>query len=210
MHPEPRRRSRHSRGEKYVLAGGAGQNMISFSFPACGRGNSARRALPGESVGRKGIGYPAGKLPPPQSLPLGGRTVRGTVRSGPGEATINHRWAGAAGSDEGAIWYPTFPCRKGEALVSRPGGIFLLPRWATRSPPHQSPSVTASPQGEASGLWSPTRKSVPNQGMYMGTVIAYRPEQCGTTAKTSECQRAGPKLGGRGATPRDSLRPGFL
>ena len=48
MHPEPRRRSRHSRGEKYVLAGGAGQNMISFSFPACGRGNSARRALPGE------------------------------------------------------------------------------------------------------------------------------------------------------------------
>ncbi len=34
--------------EKNVLAGGAGQNMISFSFPACGRGNSARRALPGE------------------------------------------------------------------------------------------------------------------------------------------------------------------
>ena len=34
--------------EQYVLAGGAGQNMISFSFPACGRGNSARRALPGE------------------------------------------------------------------------------------------------------------------------------------------------------------------
>ena len=48
----------------------------------------------------------------PQSLPLGGRTVRGTVRSGPGEATINHRWAGEAGSDEGATLYPTFPCRK--------------------------------------------------------------------------------------------------
>ena len=68
-------------------------------------------ALPGESVGRKGAGYPTGDFPPPQSLPLGGRTVRGTVRSGPGEATINHRWAGEAGSDEGAIWYPTFPCR---------------------------------------------------------------------------------------------------
>ena len=40
--------------------------------------------------------------------------------------------------------------------------VFLLLRWATRSPPHPSPSVTASPQGEASGLWSPTRKSVPN------------------------------------------------
>ena len=27
----------------------------------------------------------------------------------------------------------------------------------------------------------------------MGLVIAYQPEQSGTTAKTSECQRAGPK-----------------
>ena len=48
MHPDPRRQSRHSRGERDVLAGGAGQNMIPFSFPACGRGNSARLALPGE------------------------------------------------------------------------------------------------------------------------------------------------------------------
>ena len=123
--------------EKNVLAGGAGQNMISFSFPACGRGNSARRALPGESVGRKGglgpsglftgcrpdlLGVPSRASPldgrgldtlqgisHPQSLPLGGRTVRGTVRSGPGEATINHRCPSAhTGSDEGAIWYPTF------------------------------------------------------------------------------------------------------
>ncbi len=41
----------------------------------------------------------------------------------------------------------------------------------------------------------------------MGTVIAYRPEQCDTTAKTSECQRAG--HGGGGHPPR-LLRPGFL
>ena len=53
------------------------------------------------------------------------------------------------------------------------------------------------------------RKS-PNQGTYMGTVIAPRTKQCGTTAKTSEWERAGHKTGGRGATPRDSLRPGFL
>ena len=139
----------------------------------------------------------------PQSLPLGGRTVRGTVRSGPGEATINHRWAGAAGSDEGAIWYPTFPCRKGEALVSRPGGIFLLPRWASRSPPHPSPSVTASPQGEASGLCSPTRKSVPNQGTYMGPVIAQRPSRC---APPRQNERAGPKSrGSRGQRLRRSF-----
>ena len=139
LHPEPRRRSRHSRGEKYVLAGGAGQNMILSFSAGCGRRNSARRALPGESVGRKGglgpsglftgcrpdlLGVPYRASPldgrgldtlqgisHPQSLPLGGRTVRGTVRSGPGEATINHRWAGEAGSDEGATLYPTFPCR---------------------------------------------------------------------------------------------------
>ena len=48
MHPEPRRRRRHSRGEKYVLAGKAGQNMILSFSAGCGRRNSARRALPGE------------------------------------------------------------------------------------------------------------------------------------------------------------------
>ena len=68
--------------EKYVLAGGAGQNMISFSFPACGRGNSARRALPGESVGRKGGLGPSGLFTgcrpdllgvPSRASPLDGR-----------------------------------------------------------------------------------------------------------------------------------------
>ena len=57
----------------------------------------------------------------------------------------------------------------------------------------------------------------PNQGTYMGTVIAPLPEQCATTAKTSECQRAGhQKRGGRGSSPatlcvrafsRESLDP---
>ena len=56
-------------------------------------------------------------------------------------------------------------------------------------------------QGEASGLCSPTRKSVPNQGTYMGTETAPPPEQCATTAKTSECQRAGHKKGGAGGHP---------
>ena len=44
-------------------------------------------------------------------------------------------------------------------------------------------------------------RKFPNQGTYMGPVIAHRPEQCGTTAKTSECQRAGPKKGGAGGHP---------
>ena len=88
---------------------------------------------------------------------------------------------------------------------SRLDVLLLMPRWATRSPPHQSPSVTASPQGEASGSCSPTRKSVPNQGTYMGPVIAYRPEQCTTTAKTSERERAGPNPGGAGGYPPATL-----
>ena len=44
------------------------------------------------------------------------------------------------------------------------------------------------------------RKS-PNQGPYMGTVIAPPPGQCGTNAKTSERQQAGHKTGGPGGLP---------
>ena len=44
----------------------------------------------------------------------------------------------------------------------------------------------------------------------MGYVIALPSEQCGTTAKTSEWERAGYEKGGTGVLPRDSLRPGFL
>ncbi len=210
--------------------------MIPFSFPACGRGNSARRALPGESVGRKGglgpsglftgcrpdlLGVPSRASPldgrgldtlqgisHPQSLPLGGRTVRGTVRSGPGEATINHRWAGEAGSDEGAIWYPTFSCRKRRVTDGRLNGIFLLPRWATRSPPHQSPPVTASPQGEASGLCSPTRKSAPNQGTYMGYEIAPRTDQRERSPKRASDSKRTIKPGVQGRSP-GPLSPHF-
>ena len=44
------------------------------------------------------------------------------------------------------------------------------------------------------------RKS-PNQGTYMGTVIAPPPGQCGTNAKTSERQQAGHKNRGPGGLP---------
>ena len=73
MHPEPRRRSRHSRGEKYVLAGKAGQNMILSFSAGYGRRNSARRALPGESVGKERwvgpFGSFCGLLPGPAAFP---------------------------------------------------------------------------------------------------------------------------------------------
>ncbi len=60
---------------------GAGQNMIPFSFPACGRGNSGGVPLPGESVGRKGGLGPFGSfygLPPgPAGCALPGESVDG-------------------------------------------------------------------------------------------------------------------------------------
>ena len=53
-----------------------------------------------------------------------------------------------------------FLVEKRRAPACRLNGIFLLLRWATRSPPHQSPPVTASPQGEAfAGGTSPQRKA---------------------------------------------------
>ena len=70
--------------------------------------------------------------------------------------------------------------------------VFLLLRWACRSPPHPSPSVTASPQGEASGLCSPPRKSVPNQGTYMGPVIAQRPPRCAPPRQNERVRTSGP------------------
>ena len=84
-----------------------------------------------------------------------------------------------------------FLVEKGRTTACRPNGIFLLPRWATRSPPHPSPSVTASPQGEASGLCSPTRKSVPNQGTQMGAEIVHRPEPCGTQRQNERVGTSG-------------------
>ena len=121
--------------------------MLSFSA-GCGRQNSVRRALPGESVGRKGIGYPAGDFSR-QSLPLGGR------------------WAGEAGSDEGGDLYPTFPCRKRRARQS--------PRRDFSPAPLGNPVAPSSvtfgdsfPQGEASGLCSPIRKKRPKSGHVHG------------------------------------------
>ena len=96
-----------------------------------------------------------------------------------------------------------------EAPACRLNGMLLLLRWASRSPPHQSPSVTASPQGEASGSCSPTRKSVPNQGTYMGPVIAPPPGQCATTANTSEWERAGHKPWVQEAQPPALFPPAF-
>ena len=119
---EESRRKEHQGGrgssslDPPFLVGGTLVGSLFFSaWPAALYLTSVTARPPAGRAG--GGGFSDGKgSSHPQSLPLGGRTVRGTVRSGPGEATINHRWPGEAGSDEGATLYPTFPCRKSERL----------------------------------------------------------------------------------------------
>ena len=103
----------------------------------------------------------------------------------------------------------THPTGREKECVGATGPSFYKERLGTESPPHPSPSVTASPQGEASGLCSPTRKSVPNQGTDMGTVIALPSLRCATHAKTSEWERAGHKNGGPGGKAPGPLSPHF-
>ena len=146
-----------------------------------------------------------------QSLPLGGRTVRGTVRSGPGEATINHRWAGEAGSDEGAIRYPTFPCRK-EAIfrLSPPRGFSIAPLGKSVAPSSVTFGDSFPPRGS---LWvvQPYTKKRPKSGHVDGhrnslsTGTMWHP-----TPKRASANERPLTQGGRGVFPRDSLRPGFL
>ena len=170
--------------------------MIGFFSAGCGRRNSARRALPGESVGRKGIGYPIGGFPTPKAFPSGGRCP-----------------SAHTGADEGAIPYPTFPCRKGTIYRLSPQRHFS---FAPLGNPVAPSSVTSGdsfpPRGSLRRCYTPATKcsltqpllpqnANPNQGTYMGYEIAPPPEQCGTTAKTSEWERAGHKKGGAGGIP---------
>ena len=113
---------------------------------------------------------------------------------------------------------PPFLVEKGGSPGRRLNEVFLLPRWATRSPPHPSPSVTASPQGEASGLYSPTRKKRPKSGHVGGlrNRHAIAPLRYPTPKRASANERAIKKGGGghppprlfaSGLSPRESLDP---
>ena len=121
-----------------------------FAWPAAHEPTPVTARPPAGRAGRGG--FADGKGPShPQSLPLGGRTVRGTVRSGPGEATINHRCPSAhTGADEGAIWYPTFPCRK-------EGGSRLSPQRNFSPAPLGNP---VAPSSVTSGDSFPPRGSL--------------------------------------------------
>ena len=64
---------------------------------------------------------------------------------------LGGRWPGAAGTDEGATGYPTEQKKTGIQAAGRWTRAFYKERLGTESPPHQSASQTASPQGEAAG-----------------------------------------------------------
>ncbi len=128
-------------------------------------------------------GFQPAAPPLPKAFPLGGRCP-----------------SAHTGADEGATGLPN---GAGEERRRGDRSLLLQGKVGYRIAPSSVTFGDSFPQGEASGLCSPTRKSAPNQGTYMGTVIVPRPEQCGTIAKTSECQRAGhQKRGGGGPPPR--------
>ena len=135
----------------------------------------------------------SGRAAQPRGFPLGGR------------------WAGEAGSDEGAICYPTFPCRKGTlSRLSPQRGFSIAPLGNPVAPSSVTFGDSFPPRGS---LWvvQPYTKKRPKSGYVHGprnsptTGTMWHP----TPKRASGNERA-LKMGGRGASPRDSLRPGFL
>ena len=153
---------------------------------------------PAGRAGKGGLRRREGSFPPPKPSPWG--------EGGPAKP----------GRMRGRSCTQPFLVEKG-VTDGRPNGFLLLLRWATRSPPHPSPSVTASPQGEASGLCSPTRKKRPKSGHVHGlrnrrNIASLRP----TTPKPASGNERPLTQGGGGHPPatlcvrafsRESLDP---
>ena len=88
--------------------------------------------------------------PPPKAFPLGGR------------------WAGEAGSDEGAICYPTFPCRKRTlSRLSPQRGFSIAPLGNPVAPSSVTFGDSFPPRGS---LWvvQPYTKKRPKSGHVHG------------------------------------------
>ena len=124
-----------------------------------------------------GGGFSDGKGPShPPKPSLGGRTVRGTVRSGPSEATINHRCPSAhTGADEGRSTHPTEREKEGGGAT---GPSSTRKGWV-QNRSLISHSVTASLLEAFCRWYTPATKyflylpllpqnANPNQGTYMG------------------------------------------
>ena len=152
------------------------------------------------------------------SGPCEGRKSATLGSSLPKAFPLGGRWAGEAGSDEGAIWYPTFPCR------TRKGGSRLSPqRNASSAPLGKSIAPSSVTFGDSfpprGSLWvvQPYTKKRPKSGHVHGlrnspTTAPLRP----TTPKRASGSKRAIKMGGRGPTPatlcvrafsRESLDP---
>ena len=117
------------------------------------------------------------------------------------------------------------PCTEPFLVEAEKGGSRLSPQQTFSSAPLGNPVAPSSvtfgdsfpPRGSLRRWYTPATKyflqqpllpqnANPNQGTQMGTVLAPLPEQCATTAKTSEWERAGhKKRGSRGQGPRRSF-----
>ena len=143
---------------------------------------------------------------PNQGTYLGPETAQRPFRCAPTLKAfpLGGRWAGKAGSDEGAILYPTFPCRK-------EGGSRLSPQRKFSSAPLGNPVAPSSvtfgdsfpPRGSLRRWYTPATKCFrtqlplpqnanPNQGTSMGFVIAHRPEHCAPPRQNERVATSGP------------------
>ena len=121
------------------------------------------------------------------------------------------------------------PCTEPFLVEAEKGGSRLSPQQTFSSAPLGNPVAPSSvtfgdsfpPRGSLRRWYTPATKyflqqpllpqnANPNQGTQMGTVLAPLPEQCATTAKTSEWDRAGHKKGGPGGKATGALSSGFL
>ena len=103
---------------------------------------------------------------PNQGTYLGPETAQRPFRCAPTLKAfpLGGRWAGEAGSDEGAILYPTFPCRKGG--LSRPStqrGFSIAPLGKSIAPSSVTFGDSFPPRGS---LWVvlPHTKKRPKSG----------------------------------------------
>ena len=114
-----------------------------------------------------------------------------------------------------------FLVEKRGAPAYRPNGSFLLPRWATRSPPHPSPPVTASPKGKPSQVVHPRNKMLSHPTpapakceSKSGHVHGFRNSPSTGTLRPTTPKRASGneraiKMGVQGAKPPALFPPAF-
>jgi hypothetical protein len=152
--------------------------------------------LPGTCPCKKRIGFYSGPCEGRKSATLGS--------SLPKAFPLGGRWAGEAGSDEGAIRYPTFPCRK-EAIfrLSPQRGFSIAPLGKSIAPSSVTFGDSFPPRGSLRRCYTPATKfffpqtplpqnANPNQGTYTGPVIAPLPSRCATQRQNQRVGTSGP------------------